>query len=70
MMMKQKIIKQIENITSSLIKVGLSVEQNFPSSQNGSIYINGKQDLSIALKNISYKEIYTVLEKDKNYNKK
>ena len=68
MMMKQKIIKQIENITSSLIKVGLSVEQNFPSSQNGSIYINGKQDLSIALKNISYKEIYTVLEKDKNYN--
>ena len=66
--MKQTIYNQINTITASLIKVGLSVEQNFPSIKDESIYISGKQDLSIALKNIAYKEIYEVLEKEKNYN--
>ena len=67
-MIKQTIFNQINTITSSLISVGLSVEQNFPSLKDESIYISGKQDLSIALKNIAYKEIYTVLDKEKNYN--
>ena len=57
-MIKQTILSQINTITSSLISVGLSVEQNFPSLKDESIYITGKQDLSIALKNIAYKEIY------------
>ncbi len=67
-MIKQTILSQINTITSSLISVGLSVEQNFPSLKDESIYITGKQDLSIALKNIAYKEIYAVLDKEKNYN--
>lgn len=67
-MMKQKIYNQINDITSKLILAGLSIEQNFPSLKDENIYISGKHDLSIALKNIDYKEIYNVLEKEKNYN--
>jgi len=66
--MRQAIYNQINTITSKLILVGLSVEQNFPSLKDESIYISGKQDLAIALKNIEYKKIYEVLEKEKNYN--
>lgn len=66
--MQQTIYNQINTITSKLISAGLSVEQNFPSLKDESIYISGKQDLAIALKNIEYKKIYEVLEKEKNYN--
>lgn len=66
--MKNLILKQINQITSKLIEVGLSVQQNFPSLKDQAIYISGNQDLSVALKNISYSEIYEILEKEKNYN--
>ncbi len=67
-MKKTEIINQIQNITSKLIAVGLSEEQNYPSENNGNIYISGNQDLSIALKNISYSDIYKILDETKNYN--
>lgn len=67
-MIKSEIYKQILNLTSKLIEVGLSVEQNFPSEKNGKIYISGDNDLSIALKNIEYSETYKVLNEKKNYN--
>ncbi len=66
--MKIEILNQIKKITSSLIAVSLSESQNFPSENGGSIYISGNPDLSIALRNVSYSEIYNILEKDKNYN--
>lgn len=66
--MKTTILRQINSITSKLIEVGLSVEQNFPSQNDECIYISGNHDLSIALKNIPYQDIYTILEKAKNYN--
>jgi hypothetical protein len=66
--MKAQILNQITNITSNLIAANLSEEQNFPSDVNGTIYISGNPDLSIALKNISYREIYEILEREKNYN--
>jgi hypothetical protein len=66
--MKNTILNQIQNITSKLIEAGLSVEQNFPSLVNNKLYISGKHDLSIAMKNISYEEIYNILNKEKNYN--
>ena len=66
--MKNTIKNQINKITSNLIAIGLSVEQNFPSVNNESVYISGNKDLSIALKNIPYQEIYSILEKDKNFN--
>lgn len=62
------IYKQIQYITSKLISLNLSVEQNFPSNQQGNISYSGCTDISIALKNIAYEEIYKTLEDSKNYN--
>ncbi|MDM8548030.1 DUF2290 domain-containing protein [Candidatus Venteria ishoeyi] len=62
------IYKQIQEITSKLIEVSLSVEQNFPSNQNGVISYSGINDISIAMKNLAYEEVYKKLEETKNYN--
>jgi hypothetical protein len=62
------IFKQIKKITSKLIEIGLSAQQNFPSNQQGCIAYSGMQDISIAMKNIAYEEIYKNLEESKNYN--
>lgn len=67
-MTKIDILNQINQITSSLISVNLSEEQNFPSEKNGSIYVAGNHDISISMKNISYKDIYIILRKEKNFN--
>ncbi|KKL75195.1 hypothetical protein LCGC14_2057320 [marine sediment metagenome] len=67
-MTKIEILDQINTITSCLIGLNLSEEQNFPSEKDGSIYITGNHDISISLKNIPYSEIYTILREDKNYN--
>ncbi|MDG5493235.1 DUF2290 domain-containing protein [Psychroserpens sp. SPM9] len=69
-MTKNEILDQINVITSSLIEVNLSEEQNFPSEKNGSIYISGNHDISISLKNIPYSDIYSILREEKNYNVK
>lgn len=66
-------ITSISRITSELIKIGLSEEQNYPtkrSVQGGgtSIAYTGFNDISIALKNTSYEEIYSTLEGNKQYN--
>ena len=66
--MIQNILRQISDITSALISVSLSSEQNFPSEQNGTIYISGKHDLSVVLKNIPYSEVYEILDTKKNFN--
>ena len=67
--MQNEIFNQIKDITSKLISVGLSVEQNFPSKSTcGIIYITDKKNLSISLKNIPYIDVYNTLNKDKNYN--
>jgi hypothetical protein len=66
--MKGNVLNQINKITSKLIELNLSSNQQFPSEKDGIIYISGNPDLSIALKNISYSEIYDTLNKDKNYN--
>mgnify|MGYP001250905627 CR=1 FL=1 len=62
------IFDQIKKITIKLIEKGLSVEQNFPSNKQGRIAYSGMQDISIAMKNITYDEIYAALEQSKNYN--
>ena len=60
---------QINQVTSELIKVGLSVSQNFPASRNNKIVTwSGQSDISIALKNISYVDIYDEFLKHDNYN--
>jgi len=62
------IFKQIQKITEKLIALGLSAEQNYPTNQQGSITYSGMKDISIAMKNIAYEEIYKNLEESKNYN--
>lgn len=62
------VFKQIEKITAKLIEIGLSAQQNFPSNKDGCIAYTGMQDVSIAMKNIAYEEIYKNLEESKNYN--
>lgn len=67
------ILKDIKNMTSQLIRVGLSVKQNFPICESlpNQIYevtYANMQDLSIALKNIKYEEIYDELESNNNFN--
>lgn len=67
-MTPHKTFQQISEITSKLVSVSLSVEQNFPSSKNGIIYISEKNDSAIVLKNIPYREVYSALDRKKNYN--
>lgn len=69
----RKIYQEIQNITSKLIELGLCDERNFPSQQSSSgnqiiISYANMQDLSIALRNIPYKDIYEEFDKKKNYN--
>jgi len=69
-MTKAEIINQINEVTSNLIEVNLSEEQNFPAEKDGLIYISGNHDISISLRNISYADIYDILRDGKNYNVK
>lgn len=62
------ILKQIHKITAKLIRLGLSAQQNYPSNQKGCITYSGMKDISIAMKNIAYEEIYKNLEASENYN--
>jgi hypothetical protein len=61
--------QQIQAITRKLILVGLSSQQN-ESTINGKYEIAyaGMKNLSIALKNVEYTEIYEELDKSRNYN--
>lgn len=67
-MTKKTILDEINKLTSKLIYLSLSTEQNFPAEKNGMIYISGIHDNSIALRNLSYVEIYDTLDKENNYN--
>ncbi|HAY3543062.1 TPA: DUF2290 domain-containing protein [Elizabethkingia anophelis] len=67
-MSKQQFYIDINKLTSILIEMGLSSEQNFPSEIDNYLYISGNFDHSIALKNIDYKDIYNVLNEQKNFN--
>ncbi|MEZ8665232.1 DUF2290 domain-containing protein [Vibrio splendidus] len=62
----------IIKITGDLINIGLSEHQNFPKkkriSTGTSIEFSGFNDISIALKNTSYEDIYNTLEESKQYN--
>ncbi|MEO0532494.1 MAG: DUF2290 domain-containing protein [Cyanobacteria bacterium P01_A01_bin.123] len=64
---------QVSTITQKLISINLSVKQKFPSCtttgrDSYKISYSGMQDISIALKNVEYKEIYEELDEDENYN--
>lgn len=63
------IYQQIKIITQKLISVGLSAQQNEPIIKGKyEIVYAGMKNLSVALKNVEYIEIYKELDKNRNYN--
>lgn len=62
----------IRKITGDLIAVGLSEHQNYPKKTNTrggiSVEYSGFNDISIALRNTPYEDIYNTLESSKQYN--
>ena len=74
MITPEKIRQQVEILTTDLIGCSLCEEQKFPSLRNESSDICkvdfGDTDLSVVLKNRSYKEIYNELLRIQGYNLK
>ncbi|MCI5119902.1 MAG: DUF2290 domain-containing protein [Candidatus Electrothrix sp. AUS4] len=69
----EKIRQQMERLTAELVGLSLCDRQNFPATRNvGSGYcevgVGSKGSLSYALKNISYQDIYTELDRLHSYN--
>jgi len=69
----QDVIKQIKDLTAALIGLSFVDEQNFPSLRTHpervtEVGLGAGLDLSISLKNISYKDIYTALDQAGAFN--
>jgi len=70
----RNVYKQIELITAKLISVNLAVAYNFPTSNptpnNGCeiSFSSGQKDISLALKNLAYLQMYNELSNKGNYN--
>lgn len=67
-MTKKDFICEISSLTSTLIDISISSEQNFPSEVNNSIYVSGDFDHGISLRNIDYRHIYETLTQQRNFN--
>ncbi|MCI5209986.1 MAG: DUF2290 domain-containing protein [Candidatus Electrothrix sp. ATG2] len=69
----EQIRKQMEKATADLVGLSLCDRQNFPSMRNigqgcCEIGISDKGNISYALKNLSYRDIYTELNRMQSYN--
>jgi hypothetical protein len=72
-MTPQQTLKQINDLMGSLVGLSLSNEQNFPATQgkvNASfeITVSNAENMSVALKNVAYRDIYCELEKARCFN--
>lgn len=69
-----EVIQSIRQLTAEMIAYGLSEDQNFPLKRDisGQIQLNyaGFEDVSIALRNINYHDVYHHLESNRQYNLK
>lgn len=66
-------LKQIEVLTTSLVRLSLSNDQNFPSTSGdpGSgfeITVKNAASMSVALKNVAYRDIYCALDEARCFN--
>lgn len=59
---------EIVSITQQIIGSGLSVQEKWPNRTGSKITWQNQSDISIALKNIPYRDKYDVLNIDRNYN--
>jgi hypothetical protein len=62
-MRPREVLKQVRDLTVSLVELGLCDEQNFPvlrplGDGREELTISGSADLSAAMKNIDYRQIY------------
>lgn len=64
----KNIYKEIEGITYKLVQVGLADEFKHPVFENNIVSWKGCSDISISMKNIPYKDIYTRINSKKNFN--
>jgi hypothetical protein len=72
-MSPQETLKQVESLTSALIKLSLSNAQNFPTTRgepdrNYEITVSNAAKMTLALKNVAYSEIYRELDSEKCFN--
>lgn len=74
-MTPQQTLKQINDLTQVLVGLSLSNEQNFPTTQGKfnaafEISVSTAAGMSVALKNVGYRDIYAELEKARCFNVK
>lgn len=72
-MTPQQTLKQINELTQALVRLSLSNEQNFPTTQGKlnaafEISVSTAAGMSVALKNVAYRDIYGELEKARCFN--
>lgn len=74
-MKAKETLKQVNQLTTAVVGLSLSNDQNFPStsgkvSGHFEITVNNVEALTVALKNIAYREIYGELDKARCFNLK
>jgi len=72
-MTPQQTITQIIKLTEALVGLSLSNEQNFPATHGNSnaafeITVSTAAGMSVALKNVAYRDIYSELERARCFN--
>lgn len=75
MIAAKEILNQAQSVTVQLVRMGLSAQQHFPSVHEignsiREITIRNSDALSIALRNVSYREIYLAIDAAGAYNVK
>lgn len=74
-MTPKQTLKQIGELTQALVGLSLSNEQNFPTTKGKTdatfeISVSTAAGMSVALKNVAYRDIYSELEKARCFNVK
>jgi len=72
-MTPQQTLRQVNELTQALVGLSLSNEQNFPSTHGNTntafeITVSTAAGMSVALKNVAYRDIYGELEKARCFN--
>lgn len=72
-MTPQQTLKQVKELTEALVGLSLSNEQNFPTTHGKTnatfeITVSTATGMSVALKNVAYRDIYGELEKARCFN--
>ena len=72
-MTPRQTLKQVNELTEALVGLSLSNEQNFPATHGATnatfeITVSTAAGMSVALKNVAYRDIYAELEKARCFN--